>query len=134
MDTTLFDTAMQAESAHENIYGAPRLTYKRAAVIASHKLGRNVTEYDIASVQIAFIESLLAVTKADPKLYAEMIRLLTITSEFASMTADNFSPTNLTAVQTNLEDALAESTKNIAKMFAPFTKKDDKSDDGPSAA
>lgn len=134
MDTTLFDAAMQSETAIENIYGSPRLTYKRAAVIASHKLGKNVTEFEIASIQISFIESLLAVTKADPKLYADMIRILTIAADFAALSADNYTPTNMVAVKADLEDALAESTKNIAKMFAPFTKKDDKSDDGPSAA
>lgn len=130
MDMNLIEKARETATRNEKLYGQNKALYQRAALLATCKLNRNVTEFDIAVIQTAMVEAMLATTKADANLYAEMVRMMGICNEFAVATADNFTPINLTKVEGDLD----ENVKSIAKMFAPFTKKEGPSDDGPSAA
>jgi len=111
MNTNLIlETASNHAKDLKNNFGGARSLYKRAAIVASQKLSRNITEYDIAAIQMSYVEAMLAVNKNhidDSELYPQLARLAAMMGEFSVLTtSDNFTDIILTDVESDIADAV----------------------------
>lgn len=112
MNTNLIlETASSNAKDLKNIFGGFRSLYKRAAIVASQKLSRNITEYDIAAIQMSYVEAMLSMNKNAStdgfELYPQLARLAAMMGEFSVLTtSDNFTDIILTDVESDIADAV----------------------------
>ena len=114
IESSLFNAAKAATEQAEN-YGSTNALYRRAAALASYKLGRGLSEHDVLLVETAIVEAKMSMRRDIAENYAELIRLLATASGLAATQPIRLSEDMLATVEDNLSDGV----KRIAGMFAP---------------
>ena len=114
IESSLTDAAKAVNLASDT-YGSTNALYKKAAAIASYKLGRGVSEHDVLLVEMAVLEAKMAARRDIAENYSELIRLLATASGLAATQPIRLAEDMLATVEDNLTDGV----KRIAGMFAP---------------
>jgi len=114
IESSLSNAAKAATEQAEN-YGSTNALYRRAAALASYKLGRGLSEHDVLLVETAIVEAKMSMRRDIAENYAELIRLLATASGLAATQPIRLSEDMLATVEDNLSDGV----KRIAGMFAP---------------
>ena len=114
IETSMTDAA-KSVNTQADTYGSTNALYKKAAAIASYKLGRGVSEHDVLLVEIAVLEAKMAARRDIAETYSELIRLVATASGLAATQPIRLAEDMLATV----EDNLADGVKRIAGMFAP---------------
>ena len=114
IETSLTDAA-KSVNTQADTYGSTNALYKKAAAIASYKLGRGLSEHDILLVEMSILESKMAARRDIAENYSELIRLLATASGLNGTQPIRLAEDMLATVEDNLTDGV----KRIANMFAP---------------
>ena len=114
IESSLTDAAKAVNLASDT-YGSTNALYKKAAAIASYKLGRGVSEHDVLLVEMAVLEAKMAARRDLAENYSELIRLVATASGLNGAQPIRLAEDMLATV----EDNLADGVKRIAGMFAP---------------
>ena len=114
IESSLTDAAKAVNLASDT-YGSTNALYKKAAAIASYKLGRGLSEHDILLVEMSILESKMAARRDIAENYSELIRLLATASGLNGTQPIRLAEDMLATVEDNLTDGV----KRIANMFAP---------------
>ena len=114
IETSLTDAA-KSVNTEADTYGSTNAIYKKAAAIASYKLGRGVSEHDVLLVEMAVLEAKMAARRDIAENYSELIRLVATASGLNGTQPIRLAEDMLATVEDNLTDAV----KRIANMFAP---------------
>ena len=114
IETSLTDAA-KSVNTQADTYGSTNALYKKAAAIASYKLGRGVSEHDVLLVEMSILESKMAARRDIAETYSELIRLVATASGLNGTQPIRLAEDMLATV----EDNLADGVKRIANMFAP---------------
>ena len=114
IETSMTDAAKAVNLASET-YGSTNALYKKAAALASYKLGRGVSEHDVLLVEMAVLEAKMAARRDIAETYSELIRLVATASGLTGTQPIRLAEDMLATV----EDNLADGVKRIAGMFAP---------------
>lgn len=122
---TNLELAAQIISEHQKNYESIDGFYRRAAVTASHKLNREVSEYDIIMIEMSLVESKISLNRADLESYARLAVLASLASQFSMAKSDNYSATNLVdvheSIRQKLESEMVDSVAVMAAKLAPLT-------------
>ena len=114
IESSLTDAA-KAVNVASDTYGSTNALYKKAAALASYKLGRGVSEHDILLVEMSVLEAKMAARRDIAENYSELIRLLATASGLNGTQPIRLAEDMLATVEDNLTDGV----KRIAGMFAP---------------
>ena len=114
IESSLTDAAKAVNLASDT-YGSTNALYKKAAAIASYKLGRGLSEHDVLLVEMAVLEAKMAARRDIAETYSELIRLVATASGLNGAQPIRLAEDMLATV----EDNLADGVKRIAGMFAP---------------
>ena len=114
IETSMTDAAKAVNLASDT-YGSTNALYKKAAALASYKLGRGVSEHDVLLVEMAVLEAKMAARRDIAENYSELIRLVATASGLNGAQPIRLAEDMLATV----EDNLADGVKRIAGMFAP---------------
>ena len=114
IETSLTDAA-KSVNTQADTYGSTNALYKKAAAIASYKLGRGVSEHDVLLVEMSILESKMAARRDIAETYSELIRLVATASGLNGTQPIRLAEDMLATVEDNLTDGV----KRIAGMFAP---------------
>ncbi len=101
-----FDLATKLISEHQKMYESIDGFYRRAAVTASHKLNREVSEYDIVMIEMSVVESKIALNRQDTDSYARLAVLASLAAQFALIKSENYKETNLVDVQETIKQRI----------------------------
>ena len=114
IESSLTDAAKAVNLASDT-YGSTNALYKKAAALASYKLGRGLSEHDVLLVEMAVLEAKMAARRDIAETYSELIRLVATASGLAATQPIRLAEDMLATVEDNLTDGV----KRIANMFAP---------------
>ena len=114
IETSLTDAA-KSVNTQADTYGSTNALYKKAAALASYKLGRGLSEHDVLLVEMAVLEAKMSARRDIAENYSELIRLLATASGLAATQPIRLAEDMLATVEDNLTDGV----KRIANMFAP---------------
>ena len=114
IETSMTDAAKAVNLASET-YGSTNAIYKKAAAIASYKLGYGMSEHDVLLVEMAVLEAKMAARRDIASTYSELIRLVATASGLNGTQPIRLAEDMLATVEDNLTDGV----KRIANMFAP---------------
>ena len=114
IESTLTDAA-KSVNTQADTYGSTNALYKKAAALASYKLGRGVSEHDVLLVEMAVLEAKMAARRDIAETYSELIRLVATASGLNGTQPIRLAEDMLATVEDNLTDGV----KRIAGMFAP---------------
>ena len=114
IETSLTDAAKSVNLASDTD-GSTNALYKKAAAIASYKLGRGLSEHDILLVEMSILEAKMAARRDIAETYSELIRLVATASGLTGTQPIRLAEDMLATVEDNLTDGV----KRIAGMFAP---------------
>ena len=114
IESSLTDAAKAVNLASDT-YGSTNALYKKAAALASYKLGRGVSEHDVLLVEMAVLEAKMAARRDIAETYSELIRLVATASGLNGTQPIRLAEDMLATVEDNLTDGV----KRIANMFAP---------------
>jgi len=114
IETSLTDAA-KSVNTEADTYGSTNALYKKAAAIASYKLGRGVSEHDVLLVEMAVLEAKMSARRDIAENYSELIRLVATASGLNGTQPIRLAEDMLATVEDNLTDGV----KRIANMFAP---------------
>ena len=114
IESSLTDAAKAVNLASDT-YGSTNALYKKAAALASYKLGRGVSEHDVLLVEMAVLEAKMAARRDIAETYSELIRLVATASGLNGAQPIRLAEDMLATVEDNLTDGV----KRIANMFAP---------------
>ena len=114
IETSLTDAA-KSVNTQADTYGSTNALYKKAAALASYKLGRGLSEHDILLVEMSVLEAKMSARRDIAENYSELIRLLATASGLAATQPIRLAEDMLATVEDNLTDGV----KRIAGMFAP---------------
>jgi hypothetical protein len=114
IETSLTDAA-KSVNTEADTYGSTNALYKKAAAIASYKLGRGVSEHDVLLVEMAVLEAKMSARRDIAENYSELIRLVATASGLNGTQPIRLAEDMLATVEDNLTDGV----KRIAGMFAP---------------
>ena len=114
IETSLTDAA-KSVNTEADTYGSTNALYKKAAAIASYKLGRGVSEHDVLLVEMSILEAKMAARRDVASNYSELIRLIATASGLNGTQPIRLAEDMLATVEDNLTDGV----KRIAGMFAP---------------
>ena len=114
IETSLTDAA-KSVNTQADTYGSTNALYKKAAAIASYKLGRGLSEHDVLLVEMSILEAKMSARRDIAENYSELIRLLATASGLAATQPIRLAEDMLATVEDNLTDGV----KRIAGMFAP---------------
>ena len=114
IETSMTDAAKAVNLASDT-YGSTNALYKKAAALASYKLGRGLSEHDVLLVEMSILEAKMAARRDIAETYSELIRLVATASGLAATQPIRLAEDMLATV----EDNLADGVKRIAGMFAP---------------
>jgi len=120
-----FDEASRLITDHQKKYESIEGFYRRAAVTASHKLNREVSEYDIILVEMSVIESKIALNRTDFESYARLAVLSSLAAQFSTIKSENYAGTNLVdvteTIKMSMESELeTDSAAALASKLAPL--------------
>jgi hypothetical protein len=120
-----FQLATKLIADHQKAYESIDGFYRRAAVTASHKLNREVSEYDIVMIEMSVVESKIALNKEDIESYARLAVLASLAAQFALIKSENYKATNLVdvheSIRQRLEAELTDSAAVMAEKLAPLS-------------
>ena len=114
IETSLTDAA-KSVNTQADTYGSTNALYKKAAAIASYKLGRGLSEHDVLLVEMSILEAKMSARRDIAENYSELIRLLATASGLNGTQPIRLAEDMLATVEDNLTDGV----KRIAGMFAP---------------
>ena len=114
IESSLTDAAKAVNLASDT-YGSTNALYKKAAALASYKLGRGLSEHDVLLVEMSILESKMAARRDIAETYSELIRLVATASGLNGAQPIRLAEDMLATVEDNLTDGV----KRIANMFAP---------------
>ena len=114
IESSLTDAAKAVNLASDT-YGSTNALYKKAAAIASYKLGRGLSEHDVLLVEMSILEAKMAARRDIAETYSELIRLVATASGLNGAQPIRLAEDMLATVEDNLTDGV----KRIANMFAP---------------
>ena len=114
IESSLTDAA-KSVNTQADTYGSTNALYKKAAALASYKLGRGVSEHDVLLVEMAVLEAKMSARRDIAENYSELIRMIATASGLAATQPIRLAEDMLATV----EDNLADGVKRIAGMFAP---------------
>ena len=114
IETSLTDAA-KSVNTQADTYGSTNALYKKAAAIASYKLGRGVSEHDVLLVEMSILEAKMSARRDIAENYSELIRLVATASGLNGAQPIRLAEDMLATVEDNLTDGV----KRIAGMFAP---------------
>ena len=114
IETSLTDAA-KSVNTQADTYGSTNALYKKAAALASYKLGRGLSEHDVLLVEMSVLEAKMSARRDIAENYSELIRLLATASGLAATQPIRLAEDMLATVEDNLTDGV----KRIANMFAP---------------
>ena len=114
IESSLTDAAKAVNLASDT-YGSTNALYKKAAALASYKLGRGLSEHDVLLVEMAVVEAKMSARRDIAENYSELIRLVATASGLNGTQPIRLAEDMLATV----EDNLADGVKRIANMFAP---------------
>ena len=114
IESSLTDAANAVNLASDT-YGSTNALYKKAAAVASYKLGRGLSEHDILLVEMSVLEAKMAARRDIAETYSELIRLVATASGLTGTQPIRLAEDMLATVEDNLTDGV----KRIAGMFAP---------------
>ena len=114
IESSLTDAAKAVNLASDT-YGSTNALYKKAAAIASYKLGRGLSEHDVLLVEMSILEAKMAARRDIAETYSELIRLVATASGLTGTQPIRLAEDMLATVEDNLTDGV----KRIANMFAP---------------
>ena len=114
IESSLTDAAKAVNLASDT-YGSTNALYKKAAAIASYKLGRGLSEPDVLLVEMSILEAKMAARRDIAETYSELIRLVATASGLNGAQPIRLAEDMLATVEDNLTDGV----KRIAGMFAP---------------
>lgn len=114
IETSLTDAA-KSVNTEADTYGSTNALYKKAAAIASYKLGRGLSEHDVLLVEMSVLEAKMAARRDIAGNYSELIRLIATASGLNGTQPIRLAEDMLATVEDNLTDGV----KRIASMFAP---------------
>ena len=114
IESSLTDAAKAVNFASDT-YGSTNALYKKAAALASYKLGRGLSEHDVLLVEMSILEAKMAARRDIAETYSELIRLVATASGLTGTQPIRLAEDMLATV----EDNLADGVKRIAGMFAP---------------
>ena len=114
IESSLTDAAKAVNLASDT-YGSTNALYKKAAALASYKLGRGLSEHDVLLVEMSILESKMAARRDIAETYSELIRLVATASGLNGAQPIRLAEDRLATV----EDTLTDGVKRIAGMFAP---------------
>ena len=114
IETSLTDAA-KSVNTQADTYGSTNALYKKAAALASYKLGRGLSEHDVLLVEMAVLEAKMSARRDIAENYSELIRLLATASGLTGTQPIRLAEDMLATVEDNLTDGV----KRIAGMFAP---------------
>ena len=114
IESSLTDAAKAVNLASDT-YGSTNALYKKAAALASYKLGRGLSEHDVLLVEMSILEAKMSARRDIAENYSELIRLLATASGLAATQPIRLAEDMLATVEDNLTDGV----KRIANMFAP---------------
>ena len=114
IETSLTDAA-KSVNTQADTYGSTNALYKKAAAIASYKLGRGLSEHDVLLVEMSVLEAKMSARRDIAETYSELIRLVATASGLAATQPIRLAEDMLATVEDNLTDGV----KRIANMFAP---------------
>ena len=114
IESSLTDAAKAVNLASDT-YGSTNALYKKAAALASYKLGRGVSEHDILLVEMSVLEAKMSARRDIAETYSELIRLVATASGLTGTQPIRLAEDMLATVEDNLTDGV----KRIAGMFAP---------------
>ena len=114
IETSLTDAA-KSVNTQADTYGSTNALYKKAAAIASYKLGRGVSEHDVLLVEMSILEAKMSARRDIAETYSELIRLVATASGLNGAQPIRLAEDMLATVEDNLTDGV----KRIAGMFAP---------------
>ena len=114
IESSLTDAAKAVNLASDT-YGSTNALYKKAAAIASYKLGRGLSEHDVLLVEMSILEAKMAARRDIAETYSELIRLVATASGLNGAQPIRLAEDMLATVEDNLTDGV----KRIAGMFAP---------------
>ena len=93
--------------------------YTRAAVIASQTLGRQISEYEVAIVEMAMAQAQIALAPHDLIAYTRLSVLASIAAKYTNQPPrDNFGPTNVADLIAGLDEIA--SAKAMAQKLGPL--------------
>lgn len=116
VEGVLVDAAKRLNARHAQ-YGNARSYYKRAAVNASHKLNREVSEYEVLAHELAVFEARVAMDREDYSAYVESVLLTALAAQFCLPTEEkNFDKTLRTDMAETLRDAVLPSVDVIPEI------------------
>ena len=114
IESSLTDAAKAVNLASDT-YGSTNALYKKAAALASYKLGRGLSEHDVLLVEMSILEAKMAARRDIAETYSELIRLVATASGLNGAQPIRLAEDMLATVEDNLTDGV----KRIAGMFAP---------------
>ena len=114
IESSLTDAA-KSVNTQADTYGSTNALYKKAAALASYKLGRGLSEHDILLVEMSILEAKMAARRDIAENYSELIRLVATASGLTGTQPIRLAEDMLATVVDNLTDGV----KRIAGMFAP---------------
>ena len=114
IETSMTDAAKAVNLASDT-YGSTNALYKKAAALASYKLGRGLSEHDVLLVEMSILEAKMAARRDIAETYSELIRLVATASGLTGTQPIRLAEDMLATVEDNLTDGV----KRIAGMFAP---------------
>ena len=114
IETSLTDAA-KSVNTQADTYGSTNALYKKAAAIASYKLGRGLSEHDVLLVEMSVLEAKMSARRDIAETYSELIRLVATASGLTGTQPIRLAEDMLATVEDNLTDGV----KRIANMFAP---------------
>ena len=114
IESSLTDAANAVNLASDT-YGSTNALYKKAAALASYKLGRGLSEHDVLLVEMSVLEAKMSARRDIAETYSELIRLVATASGLNGTQPIRLAEDMLATVEDNLTDGV----KRIAGMFAP---------------
>lgn len=104
IEGVMTDAAKELNNRH-NQYGNFRSYYKKAAFNASHKLNREVTEYEVLMHELAVLETRIAINRTD---YASYVGSVLLTSLGAQFSTPSIGKHFESILRTEMEEAVRE--------------------------
>ena len=118
IETSMTDAAKAVNLASET-YGSTNAIYKKAAIIASYKLGYGMSEHDVLLVEMSILEAKMAARRDIAENYSELIRLVATASGLNGTTPIRLAEDMLATVEDNLTDGV----KRILVLYELALKK-----------
>ena len=98
-------------------YGSIYHLYRQAALSATVKTGKEVTEYDIVIMQMAFTEAQMTLNRLDLQAYSTLATLASLAGGYAK--TDVVDKSGRPSFVAEVEERLTQDIRDMAQKLAP---------------